>query len=77
MVAVRDVVAPVIVSVSPAAGSVGVDVGVAAVVRFSEPLNRSTVTAATLRVTRNGTVVPAAVAFSDADRTVTLCRWCR
>ena len=41
-------------------------------VRFSEPIDRSTITPASLRLTSGATLVPLTFAFSDGDRTVAL-----
>jgi len=69
---VRDVVSPDVVLVTPAAGATGVDPNTAPSVRFSEPVDRSTITTATLRLTSGGTPVPSTVSFFDGDRTVAL-----
>ena len=71
-VAVRDVVAPDVVLVTPAAGAAGVDPNTAPTVRFSEPVDRATITSATLRLTSGGTPVSSTFSFFDGDRTVAL-----
>ena len=65
---------PLVVSHTPAAGAVGVDRLTNVTAHFSESLDPSTVTTATveLRDTQTGTLVPAAVSYDDATRTVTL-----
>jgi hypothetical protein len=69
---VRDVVAPDVVSVLPAAGATGVEPTAPIVVRFSEAIDRASVTAASARVTSAGAVVQTTASFSDGDRTLTL-----
>ena len=71
-VTVRDVVSPDVVLVTPSAGLVGVEPDVSVTVRFSEAVDRASVTAASLRLTRGGTLVPTTLNFSDGDRTVAL-----
>jgi hypothetical protein len=65
-------VSPDVVLVTPAAGATGVDPNTAPSVRFSEPIDRATITTASLRLTSGGTPVPSTVSFFDGDRTVAL-----
>ncbi len=69
---VRDVVSPDIVLVTPAAGVSGVEPDVSPVVRFSEPIDRASVTSASLRLTTGGSPVPVTYSFLDGDRAVAL-----
>jgi hypothetical protein len=71
-IAVRDVVSPDVVLVTPAAGATGVDPNTAPTVRFSEPVDRATITTSSLRLTNGGTPVASTVSFFDGDRTVAL-----
>ena len=59
---------------TPAAGAVGVDRLTNVTAHFSESLNPATVTTSTveLRHAQTGALVPAAVSYDDATRTVTL-----
>jgi len=69
---VRDVVAPDITQVAPASGATAVEPDAAIVLRFSEPIDRASVTSASLRLTKAGVAVPTSTAFSEGDRTATL-----
>ena len=71
-VVVRDVVAPDIIAVTPQSGLGGVEPGASITVRFSEPIDRSTVTAASVRLTSGGSATPVTFGFSNGDRTVAL-----
>ena len=71
-VTVRDVVAPDIVLVTPASGAGAVEPDTQIIVRFSEPIDRATVTASSVRLAMAGTAVPATIGFAEADRAVTL-----
>jgi hypothetical protein len=71
-VAVRDVVPPAVTLVSPSDGAVGVEPTANVVVQFSEPIDRASVTATSLRLSRGQSGVAVTFAFSDLDRTVTL-----
>ncbi|MEQ1868664.1 MAG: Ig-like domain-containing protein [Vicinamibacterales bacterium] len=72
VLSVRDVVSPDVVAVTPVAGLFGVEPDASLTVRFSEPVDRSSVTGASLRLTRGGTPVAVSLIFSDGDRTVAL-----
>jgi hypothetical protein len=67
-----DVVAPDVVSTTPANGATGVDPLAAVVVRFSEAMNRSTLSAASLELRRASTIVPVSIAIGANDDVVTL-----
>ena len=71
-IVVRDVVAPDIVQVTPEAGLGAVEPDASITVRFSEPIDRSTVTAASLRLMSGGAATPVTFGFSNGDRTVAL-----
>ena len=69
---VRDVVPPAVTLVSPADGAVDVEPTANVVVQFSEPIDRASVTATSLRLSRGQTSVAVTFSFSNLDRTVTL-----
>lgn len=71
-VTVRDVVAPVITTVAPPPGALGVATDTAIVITFAEPMDRATLTAAAVRLTDDGDVVDTAMSIADDDRSVTL-----
>jgi hypothetical protein len=71
-VTVRDVVAPDVVMVTPQSGLAAVEPDASMTVQFSEPIDRSTVTTATLRLMSGGVAVPITFGFSNGDRTVAL-----
>ncbi len=62
---VRDVVSPDVILVTPASGAGSVEPNVQIVLRFSEAVDRSSVTTASIRLTTNGAAVPFAIAFAD------------
>ena len=69
---VRDVVSPDVILVTPASGAGSVEPNVQIVVRFSEAVDRSSVTSASIRLTTNSAAVPFTIGFTDGDQTVTL-----
>ncbi len=69
---VRDVVSPDVILVTPASGAGSVEPNVQIVVRFSEAVDRSSVTHGSIRLTTNGAAVPFTIAFADGDQAVTL-----
>jgi hypothetical protein len=71
-VAVLDVVAPTLLSVLPASGSIGVEPSTSVVLQFSEPIARASITSASASLTGATGAVAVSYAFSDADRTVTM-----
>jgi hypothetical protein len=68
---VRDVVSPDVILVTPAWCRVS-EPNVQIVVRFSEAVDRSSVTSASIRLTTNSVAVPVTIGFTDGDQTVTL-----
>ena len=68
---VLDVVPPAVTAIVPAAGAADVAVTTAVTVQFSEPIDRSTVTATSMRLTGTS-AVPVTFAFADNDRLVTM-----
>ncbi len=71
-VQVGDVVAPTVTAVVPANGATDVDPTTSVVVTFSEPMNRTTLTTASVRLTAGAASVPAALTIGADDRTATL-----
>jgi hypothetical protein len=71
-VSVRDVVPPQVSQVTPPGGATGVDPTIVIRVQFSEPIDRSSVTATTLRLRLGSTAVPVTMSFSSGDQVVTL-----
>ena len=63
---------PTVVTVTPAAGAVGVATGAHVSVTFNEPVNPATVTTATLELRNGTTLVPASVSYDAPTRTATL-----
>jgi len=64
---------PTMVSISPAGSATGVATNAAITITFSEALNAATVTAGTIVLRdANNNVVPTAIAYNVANRTVTL-----
>ena len=59
-------------SVTPANGATGVDRGTAVTIVFSEPLDRATLSTATVRLAAGATPVPSTIAIAADDRSVTL-----
>jgi hypothetical protein len=70
-VSVADVVGPQVLQVVPADGEVDIDLTASVVLRFSEPIDPATVTAASLTLV-NGAVEPLDFSFSAGDTIVTL-----
>ena len=64
VVTVRDVVAPRVLTVSPADGATDVDLQIVPTVQFSEPVRAETVTAATVSLMAGQTEVPVSVSLS-------------
>ncbi len=71
-VTVLDVVAPTVTSVSPGNGATSVALSSSVVVSFSEPMDRATLTASSIRLSDGATPVPVALAIAADDRSVTL-----
>jgi hypothetical protein len=69
---VRDVVAPLVTAVTPLSGASNVATDSAIAITFSEPMDRASLTAAAISLTRNGAAVPATLAIATDDRSVTL-----
>jgi len=72
-VAAPDVTPPTITGTSPSNGAMGVALGVAPTVTFSEPMNPSTINASTiaLRVTSNGVAIPGSVSYNASTHVAT------
>ena len=66
--ATGDTVAPTVLTVSPANGSADVCLTRSVSATFSEPMDASTITAATLRVTDAGVAVPGTVSYDASSR---------
>ncbi len=71
-VSVRDVVAPMVLSVTPADGATGVETTSAVVVVFSEAMDRAALTADAVRLTAGATPVATTLVVASDDRSVTL-----
>ena len=69
---VLDVVPPAVTAIVPAGGAADVAVSTTVSVQFSEPIDRATVTAASMRLTTGTSAVPVTFAFADNDRLVTM-----
>jgi hypothetical protein len=69
---VLDVVAPDVASTDPTAGATKVDPGVTPTLTFTEPIDRNTLTGATVQLRRGATAIPAAIAVAPGDAAVTL-----
>jgi hypothetical protein len=67
-----DVVAPDVLTTTPGSGATGVDRQAPIVVRFSEPMDRATLTTASVRLRRGATVEPTALIVAASDDVVTL-----
>ena len=70
--AVRDVVPPTVVEVSPPAGATEIDPNTTVSVRFSEAVARATLSESTLQLRTDAGAVTATVSMSDGDRVVTI-----
>jgi hypothetical protein len=68
----QDVVPPDVASTVPADGATGIDQSTAVNVRFTEPMDRTTLTAANIRLRRGADVIAAAIAIAPTDDEVTL-----
>ena len=69
--ATGDATAPTVIAVSPVDGSAGVCVTRAVSATFSEPMNASTISATTFRVTDNGAAVAGTVSYDAPSRVAT------
>ena len=69
--AAGDDVAPTVIAVSPANGSTGVCLTRSVSATFSEPMDASTISATTFRVTDNGVAVAGTVSYDAASRVAT------
>ncbi|WP_161597210.1 N,N-dimethylformamidase beta subunit family domain-containing protein, partial [Dyadobacter flavalbus] len=68
----EDETPPSVASVSPAANAAGINAQANITVTFNEAVNESTISSATIRLLRAGTVIPAAVTYNAATFTATL-----
>ena len=66
-VQLSDVVAPDVVSTAPANAASAVDPLSSVTIRFSEPMNRTTLNATSIQLLRGTTPVPAALAIAGSD----------
>ena len=71
-VRLADVVPPDVVSVAPADGATNIDPFTSVVVRFSEPMDRATLNAASIQLLRGSTAVATALVIGGNDDRVTL-----
>jgi hypothetical protein len=71
-IAVRDVVAPTVIAVTPQDGATNVDRQSAVTVTFSEPMTGASLTAQSVRLTAGGSPASATLAIAADDRSVTL-----
>jgi hypothetical protein len=69
---VLDVVAPTLLSVLPASGSISVEPASSIVLQFSEPVARASIVPASVSLSGPGGTVAADYTFNDSDRTVTM-----
>ena len=69
--ATSDTTAPTVIAISPADGSVGVCLTRSVSATFSEPMDASTVSAATFRVTDNGAAVAGTISYDASSRVAT------
>ena len=69
--AAGDDVAPTVIAVSPANGSTGVCLTRSVSATFSEPMDASTISATTFRVTDNGVAVAGTVSYDSTSRAAT------
>ncbi len=67
-----DVVAPDVLSTTPADGATGVDPLAAIAVHFTEPMNLATLTAASIQLRRGATVIPTSIVIGGNDDVATL-----